>query len=99
MVCYVTTDRRNMEAQIAGDVVPLFAEHLDLIDGPGKITLFLYSRGGDAMASWTIANLIRQFCDSYEVVVPLSAHSGATVVALGASNIGLDLGSDPGYTV
>ena len=39
------------------------------------------------MAAWAIVNLIRQFCDSFEVVVPSKAHSAGTLICLGAESI------------
>ena len=63
------------------------AEHLDAFGLPSKIGLIVYSRGGDTLAAWTVANMIRQFCDEFEVIVPMKAHSAATLISLGATNI------------
>jgi hypothetical protein len=60
---------------------------LDTFRGAKSITLVLYSRGGDTLAAWGIANLIRQFCDEFHVVVPFHAHSAATLICLGANSI------------
>ena len=54
---------------------------------PKKITLYLYSLGGDILAGWTVANMIRLFCDEFEVIVPSKAQSTATLICLGANNI------------
>ena len=50
IIVYITGDRPGLEAQIAPDVLDLFAHHLDSFldkDGniPNKISLWLYSRG------------------------------------------------------
>jgi len=52
-----------------------------------KLDLFLYSRGGDANVPWPLVSLIREFCDEFNVLVPLRAHSAATSVCLGADTI------------
>jgi hypothetical protein len=61
--------------------------HLDEIGDTQKISLYLYTQGGHTLASWSIANLIRSFCDEFEVIVPFKAHSGGTLLSLGASAI------------
>ena len=35
----------------------------------------------------TIANMIRLFCDEFEVIVPSKAHSTATLICLGADRV------------
>ncbi len=72
---------------IASDVLNFFLEHLDIIGSVPKISLFLYTRGGDTLASWSIANLIRQFCADFEVIISSKAHSGGTLICLGANSI------------
>lgn len=39
------------------------------------------------MAAYGLVNLIREFCDSFGVIVPFKAHSAATLMALGADEI------------
>lgn len=63
VLLYVTGDRVQLETQIGKDALELLVHHLDLIDHAKKIILYLYTNGGDVIASWSIANLIRQFCD------------------------------------
>ncbi len=87
VIVYVTGDRPNLETQIHSEVLDFFADHLDTFSLPSKITLVLYSPGGDTLAAWTIANLIRQFCNEFEVIVPSKARSAATLISLGADRI------------
>lgn len=87
VVLYVTGDQKQWETQIHPEVLDYFVEHLDKIGKTKKISLFLYSRGGNTLAAWSLVNLIRQFCDEFEVVVPSKAHSAATLMCLGANNI------------
>ncbi|MDD2835853.1 MAG: ATP-dependent Clp protease proteolytic subunit [Methanothrix sp.] len=87
LLVYITGDRQNLETMIASDVLNFFLEHLDIIGSVPKISLYLYTRGGDTLASWSIANLIRQFCSDFEVIISSKAHSGGTLICLGANSI------------
>lgn len=87
VILYVTGDRAQLETQIGKDAVALLVHHLDLIEHASKITLYLYTNGGDVIASWSVANLIRQFCDCFEVIVSSKALSGGTLICLGADGI------------
>ncbi len=87
VLVYVTGDRPGMETKISPEVLDFFVRHLDAMGETDKITLVLYTRGGDTLASWSIANLIRQFCTDFEVIVPFKAHSGGTLISLGADRI------------
>lgn len=87
VLAYITGDRPGMETQIHSEVLHFFADHLDTFGSPPKISLFMYSRGGDTLAGWTLVNLIRQFCEVFEVVIPSKAHSTATLMSLGADKI------------
>ena len=87
VLVYVTGDRRGLETKIASEVLDLFVEHLDLMGDVDKISLYLYTTGGVTLAAWGIANLIRQFCEEFEVIVPAKAHSAGTLICLGADRI------------
>src|SRR5699024_4736900 len=52
-----------------------------------KISLLLYTRGGDTMAAYSLVNLIRQFCKEFEIIIPSKARSSGTIISLGADNI------------
>lgn len=51
LLVYFTGDRLGMEAQIASDILDYFSEHLDKIGKVEKISLLLYTQGGDTMAA------------------------------------------------
>ncbi len=87
VIAYVTGDRLNMETQIASDVVDVFGRHLEAIGKTNKITLILYTLGGDTMATWNIVNLIREYCDELEIIVPRKVRSSGTIMCLGANKI------------
>ena len=87
MLVYVTGDRPGMETQISSEVYDKFVNHLDVIGVVKKISLYLYTRGGNTLAAWSLVNLIRQFCDELEVIIPSKAHSAGTLMSLGANTI------------
>jgi len=86
-ILYVTGDRPSQETIISSDVFDHFVEHLDAIGVCRRISLILYTQGGDGMAAWSVLNLIRMFCDELEVIVPMKAHSAGTMMAIGADKI------------
>lgn len=87
VIAYVTGDRPGMEAQIGSDVPDIFLEHLDVIGKVNKISLILYTCGGDTLAAWNIINLLREFCNELEIIVPNKCRSSGTLMALGANSI------------
>lgn len=87
VLVYVTSDRAGFETNIAQDVIDLFINQLDNMGTQEKISLYLYTRGGDTAAAWNIVNLLRQYCDKLEVVIPHKAHSAGTLISIGANSI------------
>lgn len=87
VLVYVTGDRRQMETQIHPEVMDYFLHHLDTIGDSDRISLFLYTRGGETLAAWSLVNMLRQFCKELEVIVPFKAHSAGTLMCLAADKI------------
>jgi hypothetical protein len=87
LLVYVTGDRPGFETQIHPEILDYFIDHLDKIGKQQKISLFLYTRGGNTLAAWSLVNLIRQFCKDFEVIIPSKAQSAGTLISLGANTI------------
>lgn len=87
LLVYITGDRPGFETQIHPEILDYFINHLDNLRKEKKITLLLYTRGGNTLAAWSLTNLIRQFCDEFEVLIPSKAHSSGTLISLGANTI------------
>ncbi len=87
VIVLILGDRRGMETKIANDVLPFCLEHLSRFKQPKRITLFLYSTGGITMAGYSLANLLLEFSETYDVIVPFKALSCATLITLGANQI------------
>lgn len=87
LICYFTGDRRNQEAQIGDDVLPCVSEHLSQIGRTPRLDLLLFTRGGNTLTSFALVNALREFADKLQVLVPFRAHSGGTLISLGANKI------------
>lgn len=87
VITYITGDRPGLQTQIASEVFDLFANQLDDIGDNQKISLFIYTNGGETLAAWSIVNLLRQFCKELEVIIPAKCLSSGTLMSLGANKI------------
>lgn len=87
VICYFTGDRKNQETQIGDDVLPCISMHLSQIGKVPQLDLLLYSRGGNTLTGFALANALREFAGVIHLLVPFRAHSCATLIALGANNI------------
>lgn len=88
VITYITSDRPGpVGARVAMDIIPIVSEQLRQIGKVDKIDLFLYTAGGDTMVPWRLVSMIRDYCDTFSVLVPYKAHSAGTMIALGADEI------------
>lgn len=87
VIAIVTGDRPGQEAQVAKDIVDLLGPLLDKLRNPKKISLVLYTQGGDIIAAWSLVKLLREFCDDLEVILPSKCFSAGTLICLGADRI------------
>ena len=87
VITYITGDRRPFTTKVAEDVIPIFNRHLENIGEQKKISLFIYTRGGDMVTPLRLVKLIRSYCNEFEVLIPYRCHSAGTLIALGADKI------------
>jgi hypothetical protein len=87
VISYVTGDRQGFETQIGADCIDLFVDILDNIGPTKRISLLLHTNGGNTAAAWRLVNLIKTFCDEFEVLIPYKAMSAGTLISLGADKI------------
>lgn len=87
IIVYFTGDRKGLETKISPDVFPKLHKHLVNIGNQERIDLFLYSTGGITIAGYALVNLIREFCNEFNVIIPFKALSCATLISLGAKEI------------
>ena len=87
LLVYVTGTRPGLETQIANDILPKISKHLDKIGDAEKISLYLYTNGGNTLTAWSLVNLIRSFCKNFEVIIPANCFSSGTLICLGANNL------------
>ena len=87
VICYLTNDNTCFNGQIAADTYPMLFEILEDIGKTSRIDLFLFSRGGDVIAPWKFVNLMREYTDEFNVLIPYHANSAATLICLGANKL------------
>ena len=87
VILYVTGDRQGLNTQIGQDVIDLFIDHLDALGPVDKISLIIYTIGGNTSAAWNLINLLQMFCEELEVIVPGKCMSAGTLISLGADRI------------
>lgn len=90
VICYVTSTRAGLDAQMAPDVIPVVYRHLQALKTELRedtIDLFIHSNGGAGIVPWRLVTLIREFCKTFNVLVPHLAYSAATLTALGADTV------------
>jgi hypothetical protein len=94
IISYVLGDRETWPAGVPGftlnlDTSPqlLFVDGLRKLGHVPALDLFLYTRGGSTDAVWPLVTTLRQYCDRLSVIVPFRAHSGGTLICLGADEV------------
>jgi hypothetical protein len=88
LIVYVTSQRPNATGQMATDVIPGFIEQMQSLPPKTKsVDLLLESTGGDGLVAWRIMSLLRSKVKKVHVIIPYSAFSAATMLALGGDEI------------
>lgn len=89
VICFLTSLRQNVPAQIAEDSVRVFFDHLLLLPSRPvtSLDLFLCSNGGSGTVPWRMVSLFREYAKSFNVLIPYRSYSAATLIALGADEI------------
>ena len=87
LICFVTSDRLGVEGMILRDCIEPFADTLDGIGNTKRISLLIQTDGGDTAVAWRLVNLIKMYCDEFEIIVPFKSLSAGTLIALGAKKI------------
>jgi hypothetical protein len=88
LLVYVTSKRDGAQGKMSSDALPRLIDQLDSLGGEAKsLDLLVVGYGGDPMVSWRIMSLIRERIGTVAVLVPQSAYSAATLLALGADEI------------
>ena len=73
---------------MATDALPSLIKQFDVLPKNTKRADFMIvSYGGDPMVAWRIMSLLRERGIAVAVLIPQSAYSAATLLALGANEI------------
>lgn len=89
VICYLTSLRQNVNAQMSDDAVRIFFDQVGLLPSRPvpKIDIFLCSNGGNGTVPWRLISLLREYTNHVGVLLPYRAYSAATLLALGADEI------------
>jgi len=88
LIVYVTSQRPNATGLMAGDVIPEFIDQLqNLPENTNAVDLLIESMGGDPLVAWRVMSLFRERVKEISVLIPSSAFSAATLMALGGNEI------------
>lgn len=93
LICYINSDRRSnppipgVNTKLSTEAQPFFYEHLKKLGKVKQLDLLLYTRGGVTHSVMPLVQLMRKFCSKFSVLVPYKAHSGGTLICLGADEI------------
>ncbi len=93
LLCYITSDRPNADTNIKKDAIPIIFEHLERIGKRERVDVLLYTSGGDTLAAFGIARMLREFCTHVGVLVPSRCHSAGTLMALAANEVVMTRGA------
>ncbi|WP_425569279.1 SDH family Clp fold serine proteinase [Shinella granuli] len=86
---HLVRDGRQGErrTQIGPDCIDILRRRSGRHRPTKKISLLLHTNGGNTAAAWRLVNLIKTFCDEFEVLIPYKAMSAGTLISLGAQSI------------
>lgn len=89
VICYLTSMRQNVPAQMSEDAVRQIMDLLEPIKRRPirRLDLFLCSNGGNSVVPWRLVALFREYAKEFNVLIPYRAYSAATILSLGADNI------------
>lgn len=87
LICFLTSDRANATAIIAKDALPVFFNQLRQLGHVERLDLLLFTTGGDTLAAFGLACLLREFADWVGILVPDRCFSAGTLLALSGDEI------------
>ena len=87
LIAYVTSIKPGTSVQMATDIIPFLIKQINNIKESDSIDLLILSNGGDPIVSWRIISILREKFKHVGVLVPYTAYSAATLLALGADEI------------
>lgn len=88
LITYLTSQRPGASGGMAGDVVNELIDQIQAIPKEAEnIDFLIESLGGDGLTAWQIMSLLRSKFKKITVIIPHSAFSAATMLALGGDEI------------
>ena len=97
VISYVTSIRPNMSSQMAPDAIPFIINQIETIPhNQTEVDFLIVSNGGDPITALRVMNILRERFEKVNVIIPYSAYSAASLLALGADTIVMHMYSNLG---
>lgn len=99
VILYFLSDRRStvpipgMNTHLAGEPQLIIYDHLRALGKISNLDLVIHSRGGSLDAVWPLVAICREMSEHFSVLVPMMAHSGGTLLCLGAEEVLMGTGA------
>lgn len=88
LIVYATSQRGGAGGGMASDVIDQVIDQIEKLPAnTDELDFLIESTGGDALVSWRIISLLRNVVKKINILVPHSAFSAATLLALGGDKI------------
>ena len=88
LISYVTSIRRNLSGNMAGDSIDqIIAQIQKIPEDKKEIDFLIISNGGDPITALRIISILRERFNKISVLLPYVAYSAATILSLGADEI------------
>ena len=88
LIVYATSPRLGAGGKMSSDAIPEICEQIATLPADSRsVDLLIVSGGGDPMVAWRTISMMREKVDDISVLVPYTAYSAATLLALGADEI------------
>lgn len=86
IITYISAFNHPLSGIGTDDIMP-YEDMLKSTGNTTSITLILHSPGGDPNSAEKIVKMTRNYCDNFRIIIPNSAKSAATLIALGSDEI------------
>lgn len=73
--------------------MPVFYEHLREMGDLKRLDVFIFTLGGDTLAAFGLARLLREFTPWVGALVPEKCHSAGSLFVMGANEIVMTRGA------
>lgn len=96
VISYIAAQNALVGPEDAGMIVDTIEQVKPATGKIDRLDLFLNSPGGFLDSAYKLIRICKEYCSEFNVIIPLAAKSAATVIALGANEIVMNVFSELG---